>query len=148
MFHLKRESLSNWANIPKSSSAQNPTGPCDKILLSKNEKLLGFANLSLFNKPSSTTWKALEDILLGLHDLLSLTPLPLSVTLLGHHGNQVAIEISCLAGEWSHVTNFFLCNFSSYMWFLHVLEESRRQRRYLSSKLKLLLIYFICFIPF
>lgn len=83
----------------------------------------------------------------GLRDLFSLTPFPLSVMLLGYHGNQLAIEMSCLARDWCHMTNFVLHNFSSYLWFLHVLGESRRQRRSLGSKLTFLSIYFRFLIP-
>lgn len=115
----------------------------------KNEKLFGSINLFPFltspvcNPKSSGERTANRKK--GLHDLLNLTPLPLSVMLPGHIGNSVAIESFCLAMGWGHMTNFFPHNFSSYVWFLHMLGESRRQRRYLGSKLRLLPICFIYF---
>lgn len=115
----------------------------------KNKKSFGSVNLPLLTSPvrnlkSSGGHPASRKK--GLCDLLSLTPLLLSVMLLGHHGNRVAIEVSCLAGEWGHMTNVFLFTVSSYMWFLHVLGESRRQNW--DSKLRLLLIYIYIYILF
>lgn len=115
----------------------------------KNEKLFGSINLFSFltspvcNLKSSGEHTANRKK--GLCDLLNLTPLPLSVMLPGHIGNSVAIERFCLARIWGHMTHFFPHNFFSYMWFLHVFGESRRQRKYLGSKLRLLPIYFIYF---
>lgn len=65
--------------------------------------------------------------------MFNLSPLPFSLMLLEYHRNQVAIEISSLAVEDNHVTNFFLHDVSSYIQFLNVIRELDRQRRKLKS---------------
>lgn len=108
---LKRENFSNW-KILKSLLAQNLTGHYwDKILLSKMKNYLAVNLLPFLRSPvcnlensrGHPTYRKKD-----LCDLLNLTPLPFSVMLLGYHGNQVAVEISFLSGEWGYMTNIFL----------------------------------------
>lgn len=108
---LKRENFSNW-KILKSLLAQNLTGHyCDKILLSKMKNYLAVNLLPFLRSPVCNLENSREHPTYrkkDLCDLLNLTPLPFSVMLLGYHGNQVAVEISFLSGEWGYMTNIFL----------------------------------------
>ena len=108
---LKRENFSDW-KILKSLLAENLTGHYwDKILLSKVKNYLAVNLLPFLRSPvcnlensrGHPTYRKKD-----LCDLLNLTPLPFSVMLLGYHGNQIAVEISFLSGEWGYMTNIFL----------------------------------------